>query len=299
MLQPKASTLSRQGHVSFAASWELHRLQHLLHLPRCVCICRPRTALPSFAAPQGSADGHDIIEAGLRSTASMFATIPATGASMDEVNAAPGAKHDFKPLETYAEGSNSVSSYQGPVASDSDNVGGVRAAITNKLGSSLSYRASFKVRPDTLAAAQWLAAAAATMPWQQHPACIWVCAGVLHGWQPGERPASMVRCMYDLLSSSSAFCAALRYFTHRAMTRAMLCCAVLCCAGQQQPHQGPTCTQCLSEEDCLMGRELLCWSVMLHVLHSVWLQQCFMTVWAAVHARAMSVDSWLMRSSPA
>lgn len=122
--------------------------QHPLCLPCCVCVCRPRIAVPDSVAPQGSADGHDIIEAGLRSTASMFATIPATGASMDEVNGTPGAKHDFKPLEAYAEGSNSVNSYQGSVATDSDNVGGVRAAITNKLGSSLSYRASSKVRPD-------------------------------------------------------------------------------------------------------------------------------------------------------
>jgi len=102
---------------------------------------RPRIAIPDHVAPQGSADGHDIIEAGLRSTASMFASIPASGASMGEVNGSPGAKHDFKPLEAYAEGSNS---YQGSVPADSDNVGGVRAAITNKLGSSLSYRASFK-----------------------------------------------------------------------------------------------------------------------------------------------------------
>jgi len=102
---------------------------------------RRSAAAKPLPAPQASADGYDIVEAGLRSTASMFATIPASGASMEDGMTGAGvsgAKHDFKPLEAHTERSASMNASAG-----TDNAGGVRAAFANKLGTSLSYRASF------------------------------------------------------------------------------------------------------------------------------------------------------------
>jgi hypothetical protein len=79
-------------------------------------------------------DDHHFVEKGLRSTASMFASIPASGASMIHglFGAAPG--HEFVRLPTHQEISMSGSA---------ENVGGVCAALTRKLASSsLSYSPS-------------------------------------------------------------------------------------------------------------------------------------------------------------
>lgn len=128
---------------------EHHFVTHLYELV-CSCYvlystCRHLSASNETSLDRDSSgESRDIVVAGLVSTASVFASIPASGASL--ADAVQAGQHDFRALDPCMERSGS-GAYQ-PVLSStqSANVGGIRGTISSKLGSSFSYRAVAPVR---------------------------------------------------------------------------------------------------------------------------------------------------------
>lgn len=88
----------------------------------------------------------DFVEKGLISTASMFAKIPASGAAIEGYG--HGNKgHDFVPMASHVD--RSAVSANGIAtglrkAGSSENMGGMRGAITSKLAQTLSYTGTVK-----------------------------------------------------------------------------------------------------------------------------------------------------------
>ena len=86
----------------------------------------------------------DVVEAGLVSTASMLASIPASGASLAE--SVRGGAHDFRALDPCMEASGSDDrGIKGLVVTQSENAGGLRGYISTQLASSLSYKPTERV----------------------------------------------------------------------------------------------------------------------------------------------------------
>lgn len=106
---------------------------------RCHCCCRNAEVDSNLSRRQQS-DDQDFVEKGLRSTASMFASIPASGARMQAYGDNQPSR-EFAHIPTHAQ-TNGRASIKVLSSTSSENAGGMRAAITNKLGSTLSMLSS-------------------------------------------------------------------------------------------------------------------------------------------------------------